>query len=85
MTAKERSIAARAAEGLADCSTGPERKIFDCLWRGQKMSDSDPETCSCSEKWGLVASNHSGWKEILHVDHWSDAQHVQRSAFGVIG
>ena len=72
------SLHARAADGLADCSTGPERKIFDCLWRGQKMSDSDPETRGFAQTWGLVSSTHPGWKDLLHVDHWVDAQHVQR-------
>ena len=67
------SLNARAAKGLTDCSTGPERKIFDSPSGGQKMSDGDPETCGLSEKWGLVSScessTHHRWKELLHVDH----------------
>ena len=72
------SLKARKALGLTDCSTGPERRIFDHLWRGKEMVDSDPETRGFSESWGLVASDNPGWKDVLHVDHWYDAQHVQR-------
>ena len=31
-----------------------------------------------SQSWGLVSSTNPGWKDVLHVDHWFDAQHVQR-------
>ena len=72
------SLQAREAEGLTDCSTGPEMKIIDYSWRGQLMSESDPETCGLPEKWGLLGSDKPGWND-LHVDTWSVAQHVQRS------
>ena len=65
----------RRTDGLL---TGPERKIFDYSWRGQLMSPSDPETCGFAEKWGLMGSHKPGWTDILHVDTWSVAQHVQR-------
>ena len=29
-------------ERLADCSTGPEVRIFDHLWRNKEMLESDP-------------------------------------------
>ena len=71
------SLQARQA-GLTDCSTGPERRIFDHLWRGKEMLESDPATKGFDEKWGLVADTSNGWKDVLHVDNWSDAPHAQR-------
>ena len=72
------SLQARKAQGLLDCSSGPEKKIFDQLWRGQEMSEGNLETRGFEEPWGLVSSDHAEWKDVLHVDHWADAQHVQR-------
>ena len=72
------SLQARQAQGLIGCSTGPERRIFDHLWRGQEMLESDPATKGFKEKWGLVSDTSKEWKEVLHVDNWCDAQHVQR-------
>ena len=72
------SMDARKAMGYADCSTGPEVRIFDHLWRGKAMVDSVPETQGFDEEWGLVADTNPEWKDVLHVDNWRDAQHVQR-------
>ena len=72
------SLHARQAQGLADCSTGPERRIFDHLWRGKEVLESDPATKGFDEKWGLVADTNPEWKDVLHVDNWCDAQHLQR-------
>ena len=48
------SLDARKAMGLTDCSTGPEVRIFDHLWRRQPMLESVPETQGFAEEWGLV-------------------------------
>ena len=72
------SVDARQAMGLADCSTGPEVRIFDHLWRGKKMMDSDPQTQGFEGSWGLVSDTNPQWRDVLHVDNWCDAQHVQR-------
>ena len=72
------SMDARRAMGYTDCSTGPEARIFDHLWRGKAMVDSVPETQGFDEEWGLVADTNPEWKDVLHVDNWCDAQHVQR-------
>ena len=72
------SLDARKAMGFADCSTGPEVRIFDHLRRGKAMMDSVPETRGFDEEWGLVDDTNPGWKDVLHVDNWCDAQHVQR-------
>ena len=42
------------------------------------MLESDPATKDFKEKWGLVSDTNRQWKEVLHVDNWCDAQHVQR-------
>ena len=72
------SLHARKALGLADCSTGPEARIFDHLWRDKEMLESIPATKGFKEKWFLVSDTSPQWKEVLHVDNWCDAQHVQR-------
>ena len=73
------SMDARRAMGYADCSTGPEVRIFDHFkWRGKAMVDSVPETQGFNEEWGLVADTNPEWKDVLHVDNWCDAQHVQQ-------
>ena len=72
------SLDARQAMRLADCSTGPEVRIFDHLWRGMKMMDTNPLTQGFEGGWGLVSDTHPQWKDVLHVDNWCDAQHVQR-------
>ena len=72
------SLDARQALGYADCSTGPEVRIFDHLWRGKDMLESNPATQGFDGEWGLVSDTHEQWKDVLHVDKWSDAQHVQR-------
>ena len=50
------SLDARKAMGLADCSTGPEVRIFDHLWRGKEMLDSEPATQGFDEEWGRHTS-----------------------------
>ena len=72
------SVDARQALGLADCSTGPEVRIFDHLWRRKPMLESIPATQGFAEDWGLVSDTNQEWKDVLHVDNWCDAQHVQR-------
>ena len=72
------SLDVRQAMGLTDCSTGPEVRIFDHLWRGKALLESIPATQGFDEDWGLVADTHQEWKDVLHVDNWCDAQHVQR-------
>ena len=42
------------------------------------MLESIPATQGFEGEWGLVANTHEQWKEVLHVDDWCDAQHVQR-------
>ena len=72
------SVDARQAMGLADCSTGPEVRIFDHLWRRKAMLESIPATQGFEGEWGLVSDTNEEWKDVLHVDKWCDAQHVQR-------
>ena len=78
------SLDARKALGLADCSTGPEMRIFDHLWRGKKMQNSVLSTQGFDGTWGLVADNNPQWYEVLHVDQWYDAQHVQRQGVSAV-
>ena len=78
------SLDARKALGLADCSTGPEMRIFDHLWRGKEMQNSVPSTQGFAGTWGLVADNNPQWYEVLHVDQWYDAQHVQRQGVSAV-
>ena len=78
------SLDARQALGLADCSTGPEVRIFDHLWRGKEMLNSDPRTQGFDGTWGLVADNNPQWYDVLHVDQWYDAQHVQRQGVSAV-
>ena len=40
--------------------------------------DSDPQTQGFEGSWGLVSDTNPQWKDVLHVDNWCDAQHVQR-------
>ena len=51
----QKSLQARKALGLADCSTGPEARIFDHLWHNKEMLESVPDTKGFKEKWGLVS------------------------------
>ena len=78
------SFDARRALGLADCSTGPEVRIFDHLWRGKEMLNSVPSTQGFAGTWGLVADNNPQWYDVLHVDQWYDAQHVQRQGVSAV-
>ena len=78
------SLDARQALGLADCSSGPEVRIFDHLWRGKDMLNSDPRTQGFDGTWGLVADNNPQWYDVLHVDQWYDAQHVQRQGVSAV-
>ena len=52
------SLDARQALGYADCSTGPEVRIFDHLWRGKDMLESIPATQGFEGEWGLVSDTH---------------------------
>ena len=52
--------------------------FFDHLWRQKELLESDPATQGFDGTWGLVVDTHPEWKDVLHVDHWCDAQHVQR-------
>ena len=54
------SLDARQAMGLPDCSTGPEVRIFDHLWRGKAMLESIPATQGFEEEWGLVSDDAPG-------------------------
>ena len=78
------SLDARQALGLADCSTGPEVRIFDHLWRKKDMMESHPQTQGFEGNWGLVADNNPQWPNVLHVDQWCDAQHVQRQGVAAV-
>ena len=78
------SLDARQALGLADCSTGPEVRIFDHLWRKKDMMESHPQTQGFEGSWGLVADNNPQWPNVLHVDQWCDAQHVQRQGVSAV-
>ena len=40
--------------------------------------NSDPQTQGFEGNWGLVADTNPQWYDVLHVDNWCDAQHVQR-------
>ena len=78
------ALDARQALGLADCSTGPEVRIFDHLWRGKEMLNSVLSTQGFAGSWGLVADNNPQWYNVLHVDQWYDAQHVQRQGVSAV-
>ena len=77
------SLDARQALGLVNCSTGPEVRIFDHLWR-KDMMESHPQSQGFEGNWGLVADNHPQWPNVLHVDQWCDAQHVQRQGVSAV-
>ena len=42
------------------------------------MLNSHPATQGFEGDWGLVSDTDEQWKDVLHVDQWCDAQHVQR-------
>ena len=61
------SLDARRALGLADCSTGPEVRIFDHLWRGKVMQNSVLSTQGFAGTWGLVGDDKPEWYNVLHA------------------
>ena len=48
------------------------------------MMNSHPQTQGFEGNWGLVADNHPQWPNVLHVDQWCDAQHVQRQGVSAV-
>ena len=59
-------------------------RIFDHLWRQKDMTDSHPKTQGFEGNWGLVADTNLQWANVLHVDNWCDAQHVQRQGVNAV-
>ena len=72
---------ARQRMGYFDCSTCPERLIFDFLRLdgGKYLADSFEPTNPFVGKWTYAESNEpEKWCHLTHVDIWSVAQVVQR-------
>ena len=48
------------------------------------MLNSDPNSQGFAGTWGLVADTNPQWYNVLHVDQWYDAQHVQRQGVSAV-
>ena len=74
------ALVARHAAGYFDCSTCPERLIFNFLWldTGRHLADSKEPSNPFAGRWTYAESNEpEKWRELTHVDIWSVAQVVQ--------
>ena len=72
---------ARQRMGYFDCSTCPERLIFDYLWLdgGMYLADSFEATNPFAHRWTYAQSTEpEKWCHLTHVDIWSVAQVVMR-------
>ena len=77
------ALEARNLAGCSDCSTCPERLIFDHLWLGGAfLANSVEESNPYRHKWSYLESTKPRWFELLHMDTWSKAQYTQRSGAG---
>ena len=74
------ALVARQAAGYVDCSTCPERLIFEHLWldNGQLLADSQETSNPFRGRWTYVESQQEQWDDLTHVDIWSVAQLIQR-------
>ena len=75
------ALVARKEAGYVDCSTCPERLIFDYLWLDATpfLADSKEPTNPFVDQWTYAESQETEkWKLLTHVDMWSVAQVVQR-------
>ena len=75
------ALAARQRYGYFDCSTCPERLIYDHLWLdgSEYVADSKLPSNPFANQWSFADSTeHEKWKWMLHVDIWSVAQEIQR-------
>ena len=72
---------ARAEGGYFDCSTCPERLIFDFLWldKTRYLADSKEKTNPFALQWTHAESSEpEKWSQLTYVDIWSVAQVAQR-------
>ena len=75
------ALAARNRYGYFDCSTCPERLIFDHLWidDSEYVADSKVRSNPFANQWSYADSTELGkWSQMLHVDVWGIAQEIQR-------
>ena len=75
------ALVARQRMGYFDCSTCPERLIFDYLWLdgGKFLADSSEPSNPFVGRWTYAESTEpEKWRNLTHVDIWSVAQVVQR-------
>ena len=75
------ALVARQRYGYLDCSTCPERLIFDYLWLDATrfVADSTEATNPYASLWTYAESSEiEKWNCLTHVDIWSVAQVVQR-------
>ena len=75
------ALAARQRYGYFDCSTCPERLIYDHLWLdgSEYVADSKLPSNPFANQWSFADSTElEKWKWMLHVDIWSIAQEIQR-------
>ena len=75
------ALVARNTAGHEDCSTCPERLIFDHLWLGigAYLADSKEDSNPLNGRWSYVDSTKPKWWELTHVDIWSAAQNIQQN------
>ena len=75
------ALAARKRYGYFDCSTCPERLIFDHLWidDSEYVADSKVPSNPFANQWSFADSTElEKWSQMLHVDVWGIAQEIQR-------
>ena len=75
------ALAARQRYGYFDCSTCPERLIFDHLWldASEYVPDSTLPSNLFAGQWSYADSTElEKWRWLTHVDIWSVAQEIQR-------
>ena len=75
------ALAARKRYGYFDCSTCPERLIFDHLWidDSEYVADSKVLSNPFANQWSFADSTElEKWSQMLHVDVWGIAQEIQR-------
>ena len=74
------ALAARQQKGYFDCSTCPERQIFDHLWLddSEYVAESTLPSNPFAGQWSYADSTEGEkWRWLTHVDIWSVAQEIQ--------
>ena len=75
------ALAARQQKGYFDCSTCPERQIFDHLWLddSEYVAESTLPSNPFAGQWSYADSTEGEkWRWLIHVDIWTFAQEIQR-------